>query len=265
MKKLTVLSLLFFFGITSISLAQTLRNDYKKIDYLQVDKDEMKRFLKITQNDLKSSYQKLVDSGDLKSWCMYAVQYPGGEKSAYTFINIATSTNLNTVEDSFSQIQNPTYIPSSSNSKVIQNLDEIATVVKSELWKVENTIPGDSAAKPSKFITMDYMNVTPGKNLDYLMLEDEVAKPIHRERMGVDRMAGWEVYSLISPGGTRYGYNFATGNFFDKLEHVEFGFTNEVINQAMGEDTNIPELFDTIYNTRDLVKIELWKLVDYTE
>lgn len=265
MKKLAVLLLLFFFGITTLSFAQTLRNDYKKIDYLQVDKDEINAFLKVTQNDLKSSYQRLVDSGDLKSWCMYAVQYPGGEKSSYTFINVATSTNLNTIEHSFSQIQNPNYIPSSSSSKVKQNLDKIATVVKSELWKVENTIPGDSASKPSKFMTMDYMNVKSGKNLDYLMLEDEVAKPIHRERMGVDRMAGWEVYSLISPGGTRYGYNFATGNFFDKLEHVEFGFTNEVINQAMGEDTNIPELFNTIYNTRELVKIELWKLVDHTE
>ncbi len=265
MKKLTVLLLLFFFGITAISFAQTLRSDYKKIDYLQVDEDEISAFLKVTQNDLKSSYQKLVDSGDLKSWCMYAVQYPGGEKSSYSFVNIATSSDLNIVENSFSEIVTPNFIPSSASSKIAQRLDEIVAVVKSELWKVENIISGDSAAKPSKFMTMDYMNVKSGKDPDYLMLEDEVAKPIHRERMSVNRMAGWEVYSLISPGGTQYGYNFATGNFFDKLEHVEFGFTNEVINQAMGEDTNIPELFNTIYNTREMVKIELWKLVDHTE
>jgi hypothetical protein len=265
MKKLIFLSLLFSYLMTSISFAQTLRNDYKKIDYLLIEKDQISTFLKIVQNELKSSYQQIVDSGDLKSWCLYKVQYPGGKESSYTFINIATTPDLNIIENSFSEIGAPRFVPSTASTKLKRKLGEITTIVKSELWKVENLVPGDSAAKPSQFMTMDYMNVTPGKNLDYLMLEDEVAKPIHRERMSVNRMAGWEVYSLISPGGTRYGYNFATGNYFDKLEHVEFGFTNEVINQAMGDDTNIPELFTTICNTRDLVKIELWKLAAHTE
>lgn len=114
-------------------------------------------------------------------------------------------------------------------------------------------------------MTMDYMDVSPGKGLDYLMLEDEIAKPIHEQRIGNDRMVGWQVYSLVTPSGTEYGYNYATGNFFDKLEHIEYGFTNEIIEQTLGKNRNIPELFNTIYSTRDMVKVEVWKLVTHAK
>ena len=97
------------------------------------------------------------------------------------------------------------------------------------------------------------------------MLEDEIAKPIHLESIERGRMAGWQVHSLILPSGMNYGYNFAAGNYFDELEHFEFGFNEEIISQTMGKNSNMPELFDTIYNTRDLVKVELWEIVNYLQ
>ncbi|WP_372638535.1 hypothetical protein, partial [Fodinibius sp.] len=118
---------------------------------------------------------------------------------------------------------------------------------------------------PTRYMSMDYMEVAPDKNPDYLMLEDEVAKPIHNARIEEDIMSGWEVYSLITPGGVEYGYNFATGNFYEQLAHIEYGFTNEIINQAIGTNANIPELFATIYETRDMVKVELWELIAHSE
>jgi hypothetical protein len=83
--------------------------------------------------------------------------------------------------------------------------------------------------------------------------------------MEQNRMQAWEVNVLILPGGTNYGYNYATSNYFNKLEHIEFGFSDEIIKQAMGENSDIPELFNTIYSTRDLVSSELWKLVTHTD
>lgn len=47
---------------------------------------------------------------------------------------------------------------------------------------------------------------------------------------------------------------------FRQFVSYEFGFTEEVINRALS-DVNIPELFNTIYSTRKLVKSELWELV----
>lgn len=262
MKK-RILPFLICLVAISTALAQNPPNTYKKIDYIKVNLEHQKQFLKLS-NELKSSYESLIDSGDLQSWSLYKVHYPGGAQSGYNFVSVATAPSLAAFESSFSEMDVPEFIPVNTSTSKKKHLENICSLVKSELWKVENRIAQpDTAQSPSQYMTMDYMEVTPGKSFDYLMLEEEIAKPIHKARIEKERMEGWEVYSLIIPGGLNYGYNFATGNYFARLGHIEFGFTSEIINQTMGENSNIPELFDTIYNTRDLVKRELWELVTY--
>lgn len=232
------------------------------MDYIHVNPDQFFTFTDQTANELKAVYQELIDDDDLKNWRLYHVSYPGGEKNDYNFVSVVTASDLAAFETIFSSVSSSPYIPSASSSEINPIHD---SVIKTELWKVQNALIDSTKKHPSKYMSMDYMDVAPDKNPDYLMLEDEVAKPIHNERINQDIMSGWEVYSLITPGGMEYGYNFATGNYYDKLEYVEYGFTNEVINQAMGANANISELFDTIYATRDMVKVELWKLIAYTE
>lgn len=264
MKKLILPFLICLIAI-STTLAQNKSNSYKKIDYIKVNQGHYEQFLRLA-DQLKSSYDFLVESGDLSSWSLYKVHYPGGQESGYNFVSIATAPSLDTFETSFSEVDAPEFIPAEMSSDGEKHFESVSTLIKSELWKIENKISkADTATNPSQYMTMDYMKVAPGKSFDYLMLEDEIAKPIHEARMDQDRMDGWEVYSLIIPGGIKYGYNYATGNYFASLSHIEFGFTNELIKQTMGENRNIPELFDTIYRTRDLVKRELWELVTYND
>lgn len=265
MKKFTLFFVLLTLIITGTLYSQAAEADYKKIDYIHVDQDALSSFLKLAEANLKPSYQQLVDSKKLNDWALYYVEFPGGEKSKYNFVSIASASNLAAFRKLFSPVSAHSYIPEVAKDKKMLSVEN--AVLKSELWKVESTLSDsmDSNGKPSKYMSMDYMNVAPGKSPDYLMLENEIAKPIHVERVNQDIMAGWEVYSLITPGGIEYGYNFATANFYNKLKHLEYGFNNKVIMQAMGENANIPELFNTIYTTRDMVKSELWELVSATE
>lgn len=253
-----VLSLIF----ASTTFAQSALNDYKKIDYISVKSDQIEQFIKLSENELQSAYQQLVDDDIISSWALYVAKYPGGETSGYNFISVTTTSDIDSLDNQFSDVSIPKFIPSSNTSLPAKKLKSIGHLIKSEIWRVENVLPEekDSSRTPSKYLTMDYMNVAPGKSPDYLMLEEEVAKPIHEERINRDIMKGWQVYSLITPSGANYGYNFSTANYFDQISNVEFGFTTEIINQTMGRNANITELFDTIYATRDLVKVELWEL-----
>lgn len=264
MKKLLfsiVLCLVFF----ASSFGQVQQNDYRKIDYLNVEQAQIDKFVQMAHEEFKSSFNTLLESGDIKTWCIYKVKMPGGKTSDYNFVSITTSSSIEMLGDHFSENTSPGFIPSEMDDGRQRQLAKVASLVKSEIWKIENSAYADTGATPSRYMTMDYMNVALGKDLDYLMLEDEIAKPIHLKRIERDQMAGWEVYDLILPGGINYGYNFATGNHFDELKHFEFGFNEEIIRQTMGENSNVPELFETIYNTRDLVKIELWELVDHLQ
>jgi hypothetical protein len=117
--------------------------------------------------------------------------------------------------------------------------------------------------EPSHFLMMDYMDVRLGRELEYQMLEDEVAKPLHETRLENNRMDDWEMYQLITPGGMDYGYNFATGNYFTSLSHIEFGFNEELI-RSQNPDVNVMEFFEQVWSTRDLVISELWQRIEYT-
>lgn len=262
MKKLILILFLISFSLPSLTTAQEQLDNYKKFDYISVDQSQIGAFLKFANTNLKDAFQKLADSNHIKRWELYRIQYPGGKKSGYSFLSIVTGTDLDTLQSAFSSMELPGFLPEAINIKGAKIL-EICHLVKSELWNVENSISNnESDGMPSKYVTLDYMNVSAGKSPDYLMLEDEIAKPIHSERINQGNMASWQVYSLILPNGTGYGYNYSTFNAFDKLSDVEFGFTSEIINQTMGEKANITELFNTIYETRDRVKVELWKLVN---
>jgi len=136
--------------------------------------------------------------------------------------------------------------------------DNLFGVSKSELWSVRNTMTDNMDDEPSNYLMMAYMHVKLGRELEYQMLEDEVAKPLHESRMENDRMDDWEMYQLITPGGIDYGYNFATGNYFNELSHIEFGFNEELI-KTQNPDVNVMEFFEQIWSTRDLVISELWQ------
>ncbi|WP_441000108.1 hypothetical protein [Fodinibius sp. SL11] len=264
MKKLLLsfaLCLVFF----ASSMGQSQDGHYKKIDYLQVNQTQLDRFLKVADRDLVSGFSSLLENDDVVGWYLYKIKYPGGEKSNYNFVSITISSSINRLGDYFSESNAPGFVPSSTSKGGTEQLSKLATLIKSEIWRIENSAYADTGSSPSRYVSMDYMKVASGKNPDYLMLEDEIAKPIHLERIERGRMAGWQVHSLILPSGLNYGYNFATGNYFDELEHFEFGFNEEIIRQTMGKNSNVPELFDTIYNTRDLVKVELWEIVNYLQ
>lgn len=264
MKKVLAFAILICMLSISFSKAQTTLNDYKKVDYIQVHEDNVDSFIKFSKKELKPLYQKLIDSGTIKSWGLYIVKHPGGEKSDYNFVSITTGDELDLLDEQFNKIATTQFIPSSASSKQAKTLRKSCTLFKSELWGVENIVSGNDNS-PSQYMNMGFMDVAPGKGLDYLMLEEEIAKPIHEERVEQQKMAGWEVYSLITPGGSQYDYNFSTANYYNQLRDLKFGFTEEIINQTTGKNANISELFDTIYSTRDLVKVELWELVTYTD
>lgn len=260
MKKL-IIPILLCLTITFTSFGQSQRDSYKKFDYIRVNTDQVEEFIERAENELESAYSSLIESDELKSWNLYRVQYPGGEKSGYNFVSIATAESMSFFEDYFSGMTTLKFIPPDSDVDFVN----ISSLVKSEIWKVENDTTPENGENPYRYMTMDYMDVATGRGLDYLMLEDEVARPIHEQRIEEDKMAAWEVYSLILPSGTEYGYNYATGNHFNNLADIEYGFTNEIIMRAMGADSNVPELFNTIYSTRDLVSVELWELVTYAK
>jgi hypothetical protein len=253
--------LFFLFFAPVILFGQLKEGSYLKIDYLKVENSDYDQFLEGMKSEMKKYQEQRVNEDEIIYWRLYKVTYPGNKTDDYNYVTVTTATSLNPFENE-STIARETD-DNDQYATIIRSLYPYHKKINSELWVVRNSIQADSEnMEPARFVSMDYMNVTPGREFEYRMLEDEIASPLHRERMNMDQMDKWEMYELLLPGGTEYGYNFATGNFFNRLWHVEFGLTEELIKRTH-TDTDVTSIFEQIEDTRDLVQHEMWELVDF--
>lgn len=233
--------------------AQQSENVYYKFDYLSVEKGDETPYLKVQRNSIKPIMQSRIKEGEILGWYQYQFQYPGGTSRSYNYLMITLYPDLK-------------YLESERNDSKLQQayskLGGTSTLSHTEIWKKVIDLENQPEKfRDSKYLMIDYMDVTPGMDYEYQMLEDEVARPIHQERIKDEALAGWEVYQLLMPGGVNYGYDFATGNFFDSLADLEYGFTEEYILRAHPEE-DMQEIFELVFDTRDLVRSEVWIKID---
>lgn len=244
--------------ISTSVLGQTEENAYLNIDYFKVETEDYSEFESLVTEEWKELLATKHSPDQLIGWYFYRVIYPGGQSSEYNYVIISTFKDPNTLV----QVSNVIDEDANRNhERLMDQTFDLATHQFSELWKTESGIFNNNISEPSEFMLFNYMMVNPGKGAEYLTLENDMARPLHEARIEDGRMHSWRTYSLMQPGGLSYKYNFATADHFTELNHIEFGFTNELIKSVM-PGTNINEMFEAIFATRDIIKSETWQLVD---
>lgn len=257
--RISLLTILVCLILSLSTSAQERQGKYMHIDYLKIESLSEDDFLQHLSSTFLSIQELRKENGSIQDWYVYQVTYPGTQNSFYNYVVITISDEISGFEDVLNQYSNQ--LPRDERRTITEDYMKFLSPNHSELWKVRNSVIADSAFSPSRYIVMNYMDVVLGYEYEYQMFEDEIARPMHEERMERDQMEGWELHELLMPGGLDYGYNFSTLDYYDNLEDIEFGFTEELIRHTH-HDTDINEFFDHIYRTRDLVKFELWELVE---
>ena len=260
---LTLISVvLFLVLLTTDSHAQNHQGNYMHIDYLHIEQTEIMNFERGVEEVIKPIQQARIYSENLSEWYLYRVAFPGSRDTRYNYVAVSISSDISNFEDVHNQVIQS--YDGNDTRRMMSLYFNMMAPTHSELWRINNSVLATEDAKPSRYFGIDYMDVPPGMEYAYQMMEDEVARPLHELRMELGNMKGWELFTLITPGGSEYGYNFATGNYLGNLRNLEFGFSEELI-RLNNPETNVREFFDNIEETRDLVRSELWELVTYVK
>lgn len=257
----SLISLLLLFA-TERSESQTQQGYYMHIDYVHIEKEKIPIFEEQIVSTLKPVQEARISQGSVAEWYIYRVAYPGTQHPNYNYVMISLDSSLDDFGDAHSRIAEQ--LSENFSNEHIDEFKNLLIPYRSELWRINNSVLLNDSSKASKYLVMDYMKVPQGMEYAYQMMEDEIALPIHSNRMEANQMNGWELFNLIAPGGTEYGYSFATGNYFSNLSHFEFGFTEEIM-RLSHPGTDINELNQNIDQTRDLVRSEVWELIDYAK
>ncbi|HET8866381.1 MAG TPA: hypothetical protein VFM80_11845 [Gracilimonas sp.] len=261
MKKIVLLTGCFTLLLFGFSFSQTEEGAYLNVDYLKVEEENYSEFEELIQSNWKSLYESKIDEEKVTGWYFYRVAYPGGQAGKYNYVVISTYNELNTIVEVNGDMRGRL---SQMPEDLTGEMFNLATYQFSELWGTEAGIMNTAGQKPGLFVVMNYMMVNPGKEAEYITLENDLARPLHRARIENGEMYSWRTYSLLKPGGLNYQYNFVTADYYEELNDIEYGFTNDIIRSVM-PGTDITKMFEAIYATRDIVKSELWQLVDHLE
>lgn len=246
--------------VTQWSPAQSYQGQYMHIDYIDQLTEDAEEFLQKVNSVVKPVQQARKDQGVITDWYLYKVEYPGTHQSRYNYVSITISEQISAFEDVTQGLEGE--FEGEDSRSPLMDYESVFTPNHSELWRIRNSVMQNENSRPSRYMVKNYMSVGQGFEFEYQMMEDETARPLHQRRMENDVMKGWELNSMILPGGLEYGYNYSTIDHYDHLEHVEFGFTEELILQT-NPDTNINEFFENINRSRDLVRREVWELVEH--
>jgi len=96
-----------------------------------------------------------------------------------------------------------------------------------------------SFAQSRAFVTFDYMKVEPANVDEYLNLEGEVWKPVHKEFQNRGIEVSWSLY-MVRGAGTQNHYNYVTVSVYDGLGSLDRNIDDE------------EEIISKIYSNEDL-------------
>jgi len=94
-----------------------------------------------------------------------------------------------------------------------------------------------SFAQSRAFVTFDYMNVKPANVSEYLNLEGEVWKPVHKEFQNRGMEVSWSLY-MVRGAGTQNHYNYVTVSVYDGLGSLDNDAAklNEVVSSVYSNE-----------------------------
>ena len=117
-------------------------------------------------------------------------------------------------------------------------------------------------AQQNPYYIVQYYNVEPSMENEYLLLENDVWKKIHKARIESDLLDGWHLFRVISPTGSKTEYNYVLILEYDNVEKLakhfeEFGvdYTQILSAEEIAFALKTPEIREVAYE-------EIWTAVD---
>jgi hypothetical protein len=231
-----------------------------EVGYMKVAPEKAAEYLDLEQKTWKPIHQERVKSGLIVGWDLYAVWYPGGTDAPYQYVTVNTYDDLAKVENSFSEDLVRRAHPNVDMEDFTRKTLAARDLARSELWIQRDLAKVDTeGVKVGDYLMIGYMKVPPGGVGDYLRMEREIYKPIHLTRIADGWIDNWGINQLFLPGGTGGEYNWATFQVYRDFGKM-LGGSPGTFKKAHPGLT--PSVFQSASDLRDMVRVDLWELVD---
>jgi hypothetical protein len=243
-----------------LGLAQTPPTLYGQINMLKVDAGKEREFLSFMRETVKPVHMLRRQKGQIVLWILFKVHFTGANDE-YNYVAVhyyptwAKTEEGYVLQDLFKEVN-----PKADAVALGAKLRELGTLVRTHLFYRSHAVEPQTPV-PSKYVRLDYMKVKPGKNADYVRAETEDWMPFHQTLVNEGQSTGWGLWQLVFPGGSDSPYDYVTSNRYSTYEQVMATDYEKTFRKA-SPSKDINKIFEKTTGARDLVKSELWEVVD---
>ncbi|MEF8938236.1 MAG: hypothetical protein V5A22_00210 [Salinivenus sp.] len=121
--------------------------------------------------------------------------------------------------------------------------------------------PPEASAQEVSYAKHDYMKVPSGQAEAYLQLEQDLWKPIHRQRAEDGTIAGWNLYEVVYPAGADREYDYVTVTFYEEWDQLESPYETIDLEQ-IHPDKDPQEITQQTVEARRQVHSEVVEVID---
>jgi hypothetical protein len=239
------------------------QGQFVTVDYMKVAPGQDDAYLQVEQKTWKPIHEARVKAGNALGWYLYRVASPSGSQVDHNYVTVALYSNFEAMENPYPSELIAKIVPAQGMAEFNKKTLAARDLVRSETWGAMAGAPETPLAKPAPFLSVEYMKVPPGGDAAYVEVE-KLWKQLHQVRIKEGTLVNWGVYGRVLPGGSDYPYNYATVSGYSHFKDlIGLDFAGLVQKAALGMSAN--ELGDRTGKARDLVRGEVWVLVDYVQ
>lgn len=240
--------------------AQQNTNLLIEVDLMKVNPGEEGNYVELEQKVWKPIHQERINKGLIVGWVLYKVMYSGANDE-YNYATVNVYANPASLENSYQGIDFEKIHPGKDVNKEFEKTLNTRTIVRKQLLSRGNyAYPGGGESPgPHKYIVVNYMKTIPGGN--FMQVENELAKPVSQELIKNGDWAGWSLWSNVFPRGTGMESNVVTVDYYPDFTKLGSMNYQEAFKKAH-PDKEWSEFGEKIGNSRNMVRSELWKVID---
>ena len=124
-------------------------------------------------------------------------------------------------------------------------------------------IAQQASPTPTRFVVLDYMKVAPGKEAEYVRLEQQTFKALHQQRVKNKEMVAWALYQVPFTADVHREYDYVTANIYDNIAATEATGMMATF-QRLHPGKEGTNLIAQTGAARTTVRHEIWQLMDQT-
>lgn len=258
--KVSFLLILIFLGIQAMGVAQSEQPRlFAKLTLLKATEGKEKDFEAFVRESVKPLQVIRRQNGEMAFWIFFKVHFTG-QADAYNYVGVGYyPTWANTEHEPLAELLKQSN-PKADVAGFMRKQRELRTVVSESIFAQLNAVE-PSAPVPARYVRIDYMKTKPGKQADYLDVERKDWIPLHQHLVSQGQSAGWGLWQVVFPAGTSSPYDYATSSRYGTYDQVLVA-DYEAIFRTINPSADVADIFNRTTQSRDLVKSELWEVLE---